>query len=202
MSRTTSLKKYRILDVGCGPDGGTAKDAFKDYPGEKEIVTLDGNPENNPDIVHNITQPFPEEIRNAFDVVYVSHVLEHIDRDKVVNTMRYIFSAVKNLGEVWLIVPSMEWAANRIIHHDNSVAMQLLIFGGQKNEWDYHRNGFTLQALRFMGELCGMVTRRAYQSPFLIGMDDKKYQCIQNIWIGMRYDSDETGVAQRPKEGV
>jgi len=178
----------RILDVGCGSDSVAAK--VFDWIEDKEVVRLDGNPDNNPEILHDITEPLPPELHNSFDIVYMSHVLEHIDRVKVIDTFRYVISAVKNLGEVWVIVPALEWAANEIIQKRDGIHVQGMIFGGQNAPLDYHRCGFTLFALRQLVEICGLLVRKAYQSPFTISMENREWNCIQNVIVAIRYDND------------
>ena len=39
-----------------------------------------------------------------------------------------------------------------------------------------------------MVEICGLVVKKSYQSPFTIIDNGKEYGCIQNIVIGARYD--------------
>lgn len=177
----------RILDIGSGSESVAAQ-IFAEIQ-DKEIVRLDADPDNNPDIVHDITQPLPEELRSQFDLVLAAHVMEHIDRDRVVDTFRNVISAVKNMGEVWILVPSLEWVSSEIINKRDGVHAQLSLFGGQKNPWDFHRCGFTLASLRQMVEICGLIVRKAYQSPFVIWQADKEYSAIQNIVIGARYDA-------------
>ena len=176
----------KILDVGSGYES-VAEKVFT-WIEDKEIIRLDFNDEASPDIVHDITEPFPEELRNQFDIVYVSHVLEHIDRQKVINTFRNCTGALKNMGEIWAVVPSLEWAANEIINRREGIHVQGALYGGQDHPLDYHRVGFTLAALRQMIELCGLIVRKAYQSPFMTIFDGKEYQCLQNVVIGLRYD--------------
>jgi predicted SAM-dependent methyltransferase len=176
----------RILDVGSGPESIAAQ-IFESIE-DKEIVRLDADPANNPDILHDITQPLPEELRSQFDLVVASHVFEHIERNKVVDTFRNVISAVRNRGEVWILVPSLEWTANEIINQRDGVHAQLMLFGGQKNPWDFHRCGFTLASLRQMVEICGLIVKKAYQSPFNVWQGETVYNAIQNIVIGARYD--------------
>ena len=178
----------KILDVGSGA-GSVAEQVFNEFP-DKEIVRMDANPDTNPDILHDITNPLPEELHGEFDVVFISHVLEHIDRSKMIEAFRNVISAVKNLGEVWVLVPSLEWAANEIINRREGIHVQMNIFGGQNHPLDFHKTGFTLLALRQVIELCGLIVRRAYQSPFRIVYEGKEYGSLQNVVIGMRYDAD------------
>ena len=182
---TQSKSPVRILDVGSG-SGSVAKTVFANL--DPEVVRLDGTPETNPDILHDITTPLPDELKNAFDIVYVSHVLEHIDRMKVIETFRNIIPAVKNYGEVWVIVPSLEWAANEIINYRDGIHVQMNVFGGQTYAFDYHKCGFTLVGLRQVVELCGLFVRKAYQSPFGIVFNGKEYPSLQNVVVAIRAD--------------
>ncbi len=173
-----------ILDVGCGKDS-VARIVFEEA--EKNITRLDALEENNPDILHDITQPLTDEHKGKYDIVYCSHILEHIDREKVHTTIQNMVEALAPMGEIWIAVPSLEWAANEILAQRDGVHVQLMIFGGQHNEFDYHRCGFTLKSLRTMLELNNLIIRKAYQSPFQIGYGERLFDCVQNIVIGLKY---------------
>lgn len=180
----------KILDVGCGEKGGII-DSYLDSIENKEITRLDIDPAAKPDVLHDITKPLPEEYRGKFDLVFCSHVLEHIDRRDVIQTLRNVASGLKNLGELWIIVPSLDWLAKEILKHRDGTHVQGLLYGAQRNEWDYHRSAFTLNALRVIVEICGLMIRKAYQAPFTLMMDGKEWEAIQNIVIAARYDIPE-----------
>lgn len=177
----------KILDVGCGVDS-VAKVVF-DWIEDKEITRLDGDEKAKPDVLHDITEPLPEELRNKFDIVYMSHVLEHIERDKVINAFRYTISALKNMGEVWIVVPSLEWAAGEILKKNDGIHIQGMLFGGQLHPLDFHHVGFTLMGLRQLAEVCGLLIRKAYQAPFEVHLADRRFRCIQNVVVALRYDN-------------
>jgi len=187
-------KLIKILDVGSGYDS-VAKQVFT-WIENKEITRLDFDKEAKPDILHDITQPFPDELRNQFNIVYVSHILEHIEFTNVINTFRNVTGALKNMGEIWVVVPSMEWAANEIINQREGIHVQGAIYGGQNHPLDYHRSGFTLRSLRQMVEICGLIVRKAYQSPYQITYKDREYQCIQNVIVAMRVDTEENSPSE------
>lgn len=176
----------RILDIGSGP-ASVAAQVFTHLE-DKEIVRMDVNPDAHPDILHDITTPLPPECVGAFDIVYASHVMEHIDRIKVLETWRNLASALKHMGELWIVVPSLEWAASEILAQRETPQIQPHIFGGQHHPWDYHRCGFTLATMRVVMEINGLIVRKAYQSQFEILIDGETYPAIQNICIGARYD--------------
>ena len=140
-----------------------------------------------PDVIFDITKPLPEELKGQFDIVYCSHMMEHIDRNKVFAAMDNLIAAAKDMGEIWVIVPSMEWAANEILRGRDGIHIQGHIFGGQSNEWEYHRSGFTLSALRFLFESRKILVRKAYQAPFTLGYENREFQCVQNVVIGLKY---------------
>ncbi len=155
-----------------------------------DITRLDANPESHPDIIHDITQPLPDDLLNRFDIVFAAHVMEHIDRNSVISVIRNISEAVKNQGELWVLVPSLEFCCGEVLAGRDSPGIQGLLFGGQEHPWDYHRCGFTLKELRFMLEISDMVIRRSYQSPFVVIINDKEYRALQNVVVGMRYVDD------------
>jgi len=136
------MKKF--LDVGSSTV--TRVNLFDQY-GEMEVTRLDIDPDVEPDIVHDLMNPLPEEHQGIYDVVLASHMLEHIEYRYVNQVVRNIVEAAKIGGEVWFFVPSMEWAAREIQLGRDGMGLQGTIFGGEMNQWDYHKTGFTLPLL-------------------------------------------------------
>jgi len=88
MNKLTKLKK---LNLGSG----------KDY--KKGWINLDYNKSLNPDIIHNLDvfpYPFREE---AFDVIYCSHVLEHVN--DFFKTLEELLKITKKGGIIHIRVP-------------------------------------------------------------------------------------------------
>ncbi|RLC83659.1 MAG: hypothetical protein DRJ03_16505 [Chloroflexi bacterium] len=152
-----------------------------------KLVRLDANKENGPDIVHDIMNPLPKKLIGEFDMVYMSHVLEHIPRPHVLTALRNVVEAVKPGGEMWIIVPSLEWMVSSYDRFRPTTSMfHLSMFGGQQNEFDYHYSAFSLYDLRYIMEGIGLAVRDAYQTPFQIQYGDKVGEGKQNISIGVR----------------
>lgn len=176
----------KVLDVGSGYEGeSVAEIIFKDAP-DLNVVRMDIDPERKPDIIHDLLEPLPEEHHGAYDVVVASHVLEHIERDGVLVAVKNISKAVRMGGELWVMVPSLEWAADEIRRGRSGKHVQLSVFGGQWSPYDFHKSGFTLSNLRQLVEMAGFVTRKAYQSPFIVGVDGESWQVLQNVVIGLK----------------
>ena len=183
-TRLISHEKVALLDIGAGAEG-TAQAFFP----EAVIFRLDADPEVNPDFVQDIREPFPEELHNRFDIVFASHVLEHVERHRVPETVGHLKSALRDGGELWLLVPSLEWVANELRKDQPSPATIAAIYGMQSNPYQYHKSGFTLFMLRKIIERVGLIPRRAYQGPLTITLNGKPYDALQNILVAMRNDN-------------
>jgi predicted SAM-dependent methyltransferase len=120
--------------------------------------------------------------------VLVAHVLEHLDREDVAKSFGYMTKALVNQGEIWVLVPSMEWAAAEILAQRHTIGVEAHIFGRQDNIWAYHRSGYTLKQLRILFENEGLLVKKAFQAPYAIEFERLAYHAIQNIVIGARYD--------------
>ena len=188
-------KKLRILDVGSGKS--TALKVFKDIIDqgyEYELVRVDINPSNEPDVVHDIRKPFPPELLGQFDLVLASHVLEHIERSIVTTTVKNIAETLAYMGELWIVVPSMEWCAEQIMAGNYEVAIWQCIYGGGEPNmpnYYYHHQGYVLPMLRILLVGAGLVERRAFQQPFSINFpkaDGTIYttHALQDIVVGAR----------------
>jgi SAM-dependent methyltransferase len=174
--------ELKVLDAGSGYDQTPVKTFFPN----STITRLDINKEVKPDIVHDLTKPFPKKYHGQFDVVFCSHILEHIDRLKVIEAMKYLATALKPGGEMWVLVPSLEWAAREILNHRNYTAVQGLLYGSQNDPWQYHKCAFTLPLLRdLMTKHGGLVVRQAFQSEIYLNYNPP-IPAMQNIVIGWK----------------
>lgn len=181
------MPKLNILDVGSGPDS-VARTVFDEHENELTVVRMDADPEVHPDYVQSITETFPSELHDRFDIVFCAHVLEHIERQGVIPAMQHLASAVKPGGELWIIVPSLEFVANDIyLRGGLHPGIQPMLYGSQENEYQYHKCGFTLVNLRQLVAAVGLVPRKAYHAPFTITFEKgEDAVALQNICIGMK----------------
>ena len=171
----------RVLDVGCGES--THADWFADR-GELDVVRLDADPDNKPDVVHDITLPFPDDLVGSFDIVFASHVLEHVPYRQAMTVLRHIKSACKPGGELRIYVPSMEWAAQEILSGKETFGLMGLIWGGQADPWDNHYCGFTRRSLANAMMNVGCVDVKVGESGIVVVIDGKHYDAKQIIGIG------------------
>lgn len=182
-AKLISQAKVTLLDVGSGPEG-TAQAWFP----EATIFRLDANPEFNPDFVQDIREPFPDELHDRFDIVFASHVLEHCERHRQIDTVKNLATAVREGGELWILVPSLEWVAVELRKDQPSPATLAALYGSQTDPWQYHKCGHTLFMLRQIVEKAGLVARQAYQGPLTINMNGKPYPALQNIMVSLKHN--------------
>lgn len=168
----------RCLDVGSGPES-IAKSHFPNM----EVTRLDADPALNPDVVHDITQPLPEALRGQFDLVYLSHVLEHIEWRSVVAVLANLHAALVPGGRLLVLVPSLEWVAEQVLSERPSPLINPYLFGRQINPWQYHKSGFSLMLLRQVFRLSGYVEEYVGRSPLEMSVGDKVYHVLQNVGL-------------------
>lgn len=79
--------------------------------------------------------------------IQMTHVLEHFDMKKVPPVLDVLKQLLAPGGKLYLEVPNFYWHALEIISNPKNRQIVEYAFGGQKNEWDYHYNGFTPEIL-------------------------------------------------------
>lgn len=83
------------LDIGCA-----------DRPIKKGVLTLDHNPDYNPDILADMKDiPVSD---NTFDFLIASHILEH--NDNTIDTLKEWLRILKVDGKIGIMVPHGEFA--------------------------------------------------------------------------------------------
>ncbi|RED52516.1 class I SAM-dependent methyltransferase [Aestuariispira insulae] len=90
--------------------------------------------------------------------IYISHTLEHLSyAGELVPTLKGFHRVMKPGARLLISVPNMDVLCRMITHEgtDTKMRYQLMrmLFGGQVDDWDYHKVGFTPDLLAaFLGE--------------------------------------------------
>jgi predicted O-linked N-acetylglucosamine transferase (SPINDLY family)/predicted SAM-dependent methyltransferase len=99
---------------------------------------------------------------NSLDVIYSSHVLEHLDyQDEIARTLKDWLRALKPGGLVQISVPDLAVLArllgdNRLDKAQRFQVMRM-IFGGHTHAYDYHQTGLTEEFLSDFLQQAGFV---------------------------------------------
>ena len=87
--------------------------------------------------------------------IEITHALEHFPRKEVVDILGTIYKLLKAGGILYVEVPNFRWHAELVVHNNEEEKAEYYAFGGQENEWDFHKTGFTENILRARLETAG-----------------------------------------------
>lgn len=106
------------------------------------------------DLVCDILDITTHVENNFCSVVRLSHVLEHFGKKQGKKVVTDIFNILQPGGLFEVFVPSFRWHASLLFSGKEEDAV-LYAYGGQKDEFDYHKTGFTPNNLRSLLEDVG-----------------------------------------------
>lgn|SRR3990167_10441036 len=135
------------ISLGCGLAGASMQFLVENRA-DFEFIGVDIDPEVKPDIIADITKllPFKDE---EFDLVYASHIIEHINNDELWTTLAEWIRILKVDGYLEIYIPDITWACQKVIDGKIKDYMVLqVLYGSQENKWQFHKIGFTLKSLR------------------------------------------------------
>lgn len=138
---TTRVKgQKKIIDLGCGESPYET--------GEGDVLKVDVRDEVKPDYRADLRKlPFANA---EFDIAYSSHVLEHFPRADTGKVLDEWIRILKPEGELRLIVPNLEWAADQIKLGVMNDDVLNVLYGAQTYNQNFHQAGFTPAALTAM----------------------------------------------------
>lgn len=179
------MNPSRVLNIGC-----TSEYACNDPRAMLgkgiELEQLDIDPRTNPDYVLDIREPMPKDLKGAFDAVFASHVLEHVERGKVNAAVENFKYLLRVGGQLWVFVPSLEWACREVLEGRDTIAVHGVLYGGQKDQWDIHLTGYTKPALRALIQSHGFKIDRSEQTIFTSIVNGESQIVSQNLVVGVK----------------
>jgi predicted SAM-dependent methyltransferase len=106
------------------------------------------------DIVDDIR--FLHKIQDqSCDIIYASHVLEHVGRNEFESVIKLWNKKLKLKGVLRLAVPDFEKATAWYLQTKKIADILGLVSGGQKNEFDFHKMIFDRKFLTDVLHNCG-----------------------------------------------
>lgn len=86
-----------------------------------------------------------------FDLIYGSHVLEHIPQFQMVETLAGLNRILSANGKLYISVPDLETLCQLFLSPDLDKAARMhvmrMMFGGQVDQFDFHYIGLTYEIL-------------------------------------------------------
>lgn len=79
--------------------------------------------------------------------IQMTHVLEHFPMADTRSALKLVKGLLKDGGRFYIEVPNFSWHAQMIAEDPTNRQIVEYAYGGQKDEYDYHYNGFTPEIL-------------------------------------------------------
>ena len=131
------------------------------------------------DIIHDIRSKLSNDIiaPESIEEIYACHVLEHIPRQHIVETLIEWHSLLKYGGKLRLAVPDFEAIVEVYLKDKNSLHSCLLglLYGGQRDQWDYHTLGFDMVNITRLLEQVGFAHIERYNWQEFLPQDYDDY---------------------------
>lgn len=77
-----------------------------------------------------------------------THALEHFPTKEIVGILKMVRGLLKEGGELYLEVPNFEWHAKLLLEEGRDRDAVYYCFGGQEDEYDFHKTAFTVKILQ------------------------------------------------------
>jgi predicted SAM-dependent methyltransferase len=144
------MTKKLALDVGCG-NNPVSIDGYS-------VQTLDARIEVKPTYVSSIDKiPVPDQ---TFDLVFASHILEHVKRNDIHKTLKEWRRVLKDDGILQLILPDLEIACIEVLSLTTTSSTWDILYGAQDHDFNIHYCGYTWQALEALIKLYGFSSHK------------------------------------------
>jgi predicted SAM-dependent methyltransferase len=97
------------------------------------------------------------------DEIYACHILEHFGRNEVNSVLETWFRKLKPGGVIRVSVPNIESVFEKYQQGTPLSSLLGLLYGGQRNEYDYHKIGFDFDSLSSMMSSVGFINIKKYE---------------------------------------
>jgi predicted SAM-dependent methyltransferase len=128
------MKKEIKLNLGC---------YGKHFPG---FVNVDIRKDANPDVVDNAftLEKFKD---NSVDLIYCSHMLEHLNFKEADLAIKRWYDVLKKDGILRLAVPDVQATFAHYFYWGDLKLLYSNLWGSQRHEFDYHKSGYDEKTL-------------------------------------------------------
>ena len=155
------------------------------------------------DIVADITEDLPFEDCSA-SIVYASHLLEHFPHARSVDILREWRRILEPDGQLLLAVPDLLVIAEILVSRPGwfmppNNPWLGAIFGGQKDDWDFHKAGFTEPWLAYVLRLAGFSDVKRVARFEEVGIADTSYSPLP---VRQEHLAEHEGVQRACAAGV
>jgi len=116
----------------------------------------------------------PETINGHYSEVHLTHALEHFPTKETQKVLKIILDLLAPGGKFYIEVPNFTWHAELLLFEKDERKAVYYAFGGQLDEYDFHKTGFTKKILEEELELAGFERVEIKNASSLSGTAYKK----------------------------
>lgn len=116
----------------------------------------------------------PETIKERFSEVHLTHALEHFPTKETQAVLKIISDLLEPGGKFYIEVPNFAWHAELLLFDKEDRKAVYYAFGGQLDQYDFHKTGFTKKILEEELALAGFERVDIKNSSSLSGTAYKK----------------------------
>jgi len=132
-----------------------------------------------------------------YDVVFLGHSLQRVPRGAVAAEITDKAQYLRTGGELWVTVPSLEWAGKMVATKEEPDFAVYYSLYGLDNE--PHSCGFTLYWLRIAVEAAGLFVTQAHAEPYILGINNQPLRAFQNVVVALKCSDTTASVDSLPK---
>jgi hypothetical protein len=107
------------------------------------------------------------------DEVQFTHALEHFPTAETQKVLMLLKGLLKDGGLLYIEVPNFEFHADLVLNHNEDRKAVYYAFGGQLDQWDFHKTGFTPKIIKEELEIAG------FKNIDISGFDSLTIRCIK-----------------------
>lgn len=85
--------------------------------------------------------------KESCEEIHFTHALEHFSRKQTESVLDLVYGLLRPGGRLYIEVPNFAWHAKLVLEGRDRDAVYYA-FGGQEDEWDFHKTGFTPSILK------------------------------------------------------
>jgi predicted SAM-dependent methyltransferase len=125
------------------------------------FINIDSRLECGPDAVIDIRY-VNTLYKNKATLIYACHVLEHFSRNEIQKILANWYDCLRPGGTIRLSVPDFDKIVRVYTMNGDLSQLYGYLYGGQKNEFDYHKIVFNLDTLSNLLKSVGFININKY----------------------------------------
>ncbi|MBK9443387.1 MAG: DUF268 domain-containing protein [Comamonadaceae bacterium] len=144
---------------------------------------------------------------NSIDELYISHVLEHLGHEgEFERALQGFFRVLKPGGSISVGVPDIHVLFELFLEPNTPLSIKFgvvnILFGGQKNPFDFHKAGFDEDLLRHFLEVTGFVDVNRITDFGLIDDSSTYAYAGRNVSLNVRAKKPDRFTMVQPAKGA